>query len=298
MLIVGVPGDGAFDHTVARALTFGVHHDILDLAAFYRHGRFHLERERLDEAIVEYGQHVICLGRYRSHYVRLIDTSANASTDDERQEINSKSGALAIFYGLLPGRIVNRPLAGASNASKPYQTDVLQALGLAVPASLSTNSPDDAQSFVARFGGRVIYKSNSSIRSIVKLVEEKDLARLHLVRRCPIFLQQYVEGPDVRVHVVGDAVFAEEIRSECVDYRYARQGENVFKAVTLPVHIAELCLSAARLCGLDFAGIDLKVSMRDGIYYALEVNPMPAYHSYDRRLDFRISDALLSLLSS
>ncbi|MFF4040284.1 hypothetical protein [Streptomyces sp. NPDC001816] len=47
--------------------------------------------------------------------------------------------------------------------------------------------------------------------------------------------------------------------------------------------------------GTAFAGWDFKVA-GDGTYWCLEVNPMPAYDWYDRRLGGAISASLLGLL--
>ena len=64
-----------------------------------------------------------------------------------------------------------------SNASKPYQAQLIRAHGFAVPETLITNDPEEVRAF-QRQHPRVIYKSISGVRSIVQTLAEEDLARL------------------------------------------------------------------------------------------------------------------------
>jgi glutathione synthase/RimK-type ligase-like ATP-grasp enzyme len=66
--------------------------------------------------------------------------------------------------------------------------------------------------------------------------------------------------------------------------------------ITVPDDIVEHCRAYQVMSGLTFLGFDFMVTA-DGEYFALEANPLPGYDSYDRRLGYTISDALLSLLS-
>src|SRR5437899_2630061 len=93
--------------------------------------------------------------------------------------------------------------------------------GFEVPDTLITNDPDLVNEFRARYG-RIIYKSMSGVRSIVQVFGDDDLKRLQNIRWCPTQFQAFVEGTDVRVHVVGEQVFATGICSEATDYRYAQ----------------------------------------------------------------------------
>ena len=59
----------------------------------------------------------------------------------------------------------------ASNGSKPYQAQLIQAAGFRVPRTLVTNDPDTVREFAAELRGEVIYKSASGARSIVRKLE-------------------------------------------------------------------------------------------------------------------------------
>ena len=117
--------------------------------------------------------------------------------------------------------VVNRPSAWTSNISKPYQQQLIAAAGFHVPRTLVTNCPAEARAFYERCRQRVIYKSVSGHRSIVVRLTDADLDRLDEVKNCPTQFQEWIPGTDVRVHIIGRRVFATEISTEALDYRYA-----------------------------------------------------------------------------
>jgi glutathione synthase/RimK-type ligase-like ATP-grasp enzyme len=163
---------------------------------------------------------------------------------------------------------------------------------------LITNSPDEVREFLFEHG-RVIYKSTSSIRSIVRELEGCDLDKLDRVRNLPTQFQAFVPGTNIRVHVVGQDVFATRIESESTDYRYAgRDGNDVtMRAVELPTEIRERCVELSRTLDLPLCGIDLKLTP-DGSYYCFEVNPSPAYTYYEEQTGQPIAEAIVSYLAN
>jgi hypothetical protein len=194
-------------------------------------------------------------------------------------------------------RVANRLSAGGSNLSKPYQAQLIAAAGLAVPDTLVTNDPSAAARF-AEDHGEVVFKSVSSVRSIVRRLDGDRRDQLERVRRLPTQFQRLIPGTDVRVHVVGDEVFATEIVSEAVDYRYAgRDGQDAsFQEVDLPAHVAAACRRAAVALELPFCGIDLRRSP-DGSYTCFEVNPSPGYSYYQAHTGQPIAEALVAWLA-
>ena len=71
------------------------------------------------------------------------------------------------WLDIAPGRIVNRPSAMLSNASKPFQAQMIVGAGFLTPPTLITNDPQRVRDFHGEHG-RIIYKSCSSVRSIVQ----------------------------------------------------------------------------------------------------------------------------------
>ena len=204
---------------------------------------------------------------------------------------------LMVLLEDLPCTVVNRLGGGMSNNSKAYQALLVRQSGLLIPPTLVTNDPQAAQSFYEEFHGEVIYKSLSGIRSIVRRLEPEQLERLSLLRNGPAQFQAFIPGENVRVHTVGDQWFATRVRSEAVDYRYARrEGRDVeMEPAIIPPAIAEACLQLARQLDLLLAGIDLKETP-DGDYYCFEVNPSPGFLYYEQHTGQPISAALADLL--
>jgi glutathione synthase/RimK-type ligase-like ATP-grasp enzyme len=186
-----------------------------------------------------------------------------------------------------------------SNSSKPYQAQLIASAGFRIPETLVTNDPEAVLDFRARHG-KLIFKSVSAERSVVKRLTATDLRRLDRIRHCPVQFQEYVAGEDIRVHTVGGEVFATAIESSGVDYRYASRlgGQPArLSATELPDEVAERCLELTAMLELEFAGIDLRRD-RDGRFVCFEVNPSPAFSYYELHTGQPIAQAVASHLSS
>jgi hypothetical protein len=240
----------------------------------------------------------------RGVYVRLMDDQALPELAGEPPESPRRRACRALHDALMrwcevaPARVVNRAGPMGSNFSKPYQAQLIARYGFSVPETLITNDPDLVRAFLARHG-RVVYKSISGVRSIVHTLDAPDLARLDRIRWCPTQFQRFVEGTNVRVHVVGDAVFATAVSTEATDYRYAvRQvGEAaVLRPVDLPDAVAERCVLLAQGLELPFAGIDLKITPA-GEVVCFEVNPSPAFSYYESHTGQPIARAVARYLA-
>jgi hypothetical protein len=193
--------------------------------------------------------------------------------------------------------VVSRPSAMHSNASKPFQAQVIAAVGLTVPETIITSDREAAHAFWVKHG-EVVFKSTSGVRSIVQRLDAVDEVEWGRLRNLPVQFQELIDGVDARAHVVGDIVFASEIRTSAVDYRYAQRDglEAVVHPVTLPQDVARQCVELAARLDLPFAGIDLR-RRSDGTYVCFEVNPMPGYSYFEQETGQPISTALVELLA-
>jgi glutathione synthase/RimK-type ligase-like ATP-grasp enzyme len=205
--------------------------------------------------------------------------------------------ALISLFDAMSCVVVNRVKASTSNDSKLYQQFMASAVGLFTPRTLVTTLPEEAEAFYQSCGKRVIYKSVSSVRSIVRRLEDTDIPRLESVRNCPTQFQEWIEGVDIRVHTVGNDVFATELVSEASDYRYAsRSGASLSaKAIEIPAEVAAACIAMAKSVGLMVAGIDLRRTP-DNRYFCFEMNPSPGFLFYERATGQPISEAVAKLL--
>jgi hypothetical protein len=192
--------------------------------------------------------------------------------------------------------VVNRHSAMFSNSSKPYQAQIIRRHGLHIPPTLITNDIEKVKQF-QRQHPRLIFKSISGVRSIVKELGPEDDDRLPTIRHCPVQFQARLEGFDVRVHVVGERTIATKIVTTGVDYRYAHQdgGETELEPFDLPSNVADACVRLTAALGLHFSGIDLMFA-KDGNIYCFEVNPMPGYSYYESNTGQPISRVLAEYL--
>ncbi|MFZ0685865.1 MAG: ATP-grasp domain-containing protein [Terriglobales bacterium] len=238
-------------------------------------------------------------------YPRMMDDRALPELADElpdsrlRNYCRSFHDTLVRWMEIAPARVINRCAPMASNSSKPYQSQLIREHGFQIPEILVTTEPELVRAFRAKHG-QVIYKSISAVRSIVQELSDEDEQRLERIRWCPTQFQAFVEGTNVRVHTVGSELFATAIRSEATDYRYAARqaGEPAeLREVTLSAELTAKCLRLSQSLGLEFAGIDLKITPEDEVY-CFEVNPCPAYSYYEANTGQPISAAVARHLAS
>ena len=208
----------------------------------------------------------------------------------------SLAEALSAWVELTPALAVNRFSSMASNGSKPFQLELIRRQGFSVPDTLVTTDPLEARAFYERHG-HVIYKSVSSVRSIVSRLKPEQLERLAEVVHCPTQFQRYIPGRDHRVHVVGDEIFPCEIVCDATDYRYPGEEDVDLRPCRLPAEVEERCFKLAASMNLPVAGIDLRRSP-EGEWFCLEVNPSPAFSYYQAHAGLPISEAIARLLAA
>jgi hypothetical protein len=245
-------------------------------------------------------------------YVRLMDDTQLPELRDlpytasARQYARAQHEALMLWLDLTPARVANRPSANGSNGSKPWQSRLIRdaSSALSIPDTLLSNDPASVRAFRAKHG-ELIYKSASGCRSIVRVLTGEDDARLHDISWCPVQFQRRVPGFDVRVHVVGEVIFATRIRSDAPDYRYAaRDGlATELAAFELSETLADACRALSQALDLPFAGVDLRLQEQDMLLkqehqsaWCFEVNPCPGFSYYESHTGQPIAAALARYL--
>lgn len=187
--------------------------------------------------------------------------------------------------------LINPPVNSATNQSKPFQLQLIRKAGFVTPQTLITSNPDEVLNFLGKHK-KIVYKSISAARSIVKIFDKDDLQRLQEIKNLPVQFQQYIPGNDYRVHIVGDDFFVAKITCSDDDYRY---GKAVVEDSNLPTDIIERCFTLGFNLGLPVCGIDLRVTP-DGECFCFEVNPSPGYSYYEAMTGQPISNAIGELL--
>ena len=247
----------------------------------------------------------LALDKMTGAYIRLADfhnlpeySSHSAANTHDRVRIEAWHAILNDWLETADCRVMNRLKNSNSNMSKPYQAQLISRTGLRTPKTLITNQVDRVQNFQKEFG-RVIFKSISAHRSIVRELTDANTSRLAQIKMLPTQFQELIEGDNVRVHVVGEKLFATRIRSDVIDYRYAADdgGNSTFEPTDLPENIAVKCLKLSQVLGLPLCGIDL-ILTKEGEYVCLEVNPSPAYNCFEEHTGQPIADAIVRNLAN
>jgi glutathione synthase/RimK-type ligase-like ATP-grasp enzyme len=181
--------------------------------------------------------------------------------------------AMAVFW-------VNDPIRDQVAQRKAYQLKLAEEVGLQISCTMISNCVQDVQKFVHAYGvDRVIYKSFSATEQEwreTRLLRQDELPLLETVRYAPVIFQEYVEADvDLRITIVGDEIFAEEIHSQETSYRvdfrmdirHAR-----IQPATLPAEVEERLRAMMRRLGLVYGAIDMRRTP-EGRHVFLEINP-------------------------
>jgi len=176
--------------------------------------------------------------------------------------------------------VINRPKDSLVNFSKLWQLEVARDMGFDIPktqvyANFRLKNRDDG-----------IYKSISSVRSIVKRVENN---YQNLVNE-PVLFQSDKGRHNIRVHLLKGHYVAQEIFSKEVDYRYDLNA-CCAKRCDIPIALLDKVKQLSTKFKLVFSGIDFILS--NGRYYFLEINPSPGYAYFEKQLSGTPISALL-----
>jgi glutathione synthase/RimK-type ligase-like ATP-grasp enzyme len=226
-----------------------------------------------------------------------VNTNRWASiTEDTKQKLNFNNLLFCNLTDILPCRVLNRPSAMESNFSKLYQLWYINNVALGVPDTIITNEPEVILEMKKKYG-EIIFKSISSVRSIVKPLENAHLERLSMIKNLPTQFQKCLKGNNIRVHVVGDTLLSAKILSDSIDYRYAHSegNETDMQSYKLPKNIEKKCFELSKKLNLPLCGIDLFETV-DGDFFCFEINPSPGYSYFQSNAQLPISDAIVKYL--
>ncbi|MET7396762.1 MvdC/MvdD family ATP grasp protein [Dactylosporangium sp. NPDC005572] len=190
---------------------------------------------------------------------------------------------------------------------KSYHLGVAAGLGFAVPPTLVTADPDRLLDFREEHDGRIVTKplhrspQQAGMGRYTEPVTNRDLAHVEALRQAPMIVQAYVpKDVELRVTVVGEAVFAVEIHSQATqhtryDWRRYDHGNTPLKVHRLPDEERQRCLELVQTLGLSFGAIDL-ILTPEGRYVFLEINPNGQFDWLELATGLPITAAVADLL--
>lgn len=195
---------------------------------------------------------------------------------------------------------VNDPLANIRASRKVVQLSAAASVGMRVPRTLITNSPQDARDFLQE-PGRHVFKRISTVPDLAtktRLVDGATIDRLASLVTCPVVFQEYVPpGYDLRVTWVDGSLFAMRIDTERSSFpEDSRLDYDVpHVAAKVPIEVARKIDQLMSKLGLRFGAIDFRVNA-SGDHFFLEVNPAGQFLYVEMLTGLPIVAALASLL--
>ncbi len=227
----------------------------------------------------------------------------NLSVDEQlsRSQWAAFIRSLTVFEKIL---WVNHPQATYKAEIKPYQLYIARKLGFDVPNTVITNTAHHhdilgkKESVIIKTLDPVILQKDTEEAFIyTNTVNSEELLKSN-ISGAPVILQEaLIPKVDVRVTVVGDAVFSVDIRQngKGIDGDWRLEKNNVqYTTTTLPPEIRDRCVALVRTLGLKFGGIDL--ALHDDKYFFLEINPTGEWAWLLDRTNLEIDKEITKLL--
>ena len=228
------------------------------------------------------------------------------STQDRFFAAGECDAAVTGMWACLDATWVNSPDLDVIAGRKPYQLKLATEDRWRIPRTCITNDPTTAREFAAaerRRGCRVIYKPFSGTPQTwreTRLLSGDGEAQLDLVRLAPVIFQEAIPGGvDIRVTIVGERIFAAEIRPSgtAAEFDFRIEPEAPIVEHRLPDEVMERLRTLMRRLGLFYGAVDLRLAP-NGEYVFLEVNPAGQWLFVEVATGQTISTALAELLMS
>jgi hypothetical protein len=216
------------------------------------------------------------------------------------------------LWNALPCRwLPGHPAAIQRAQLKASQLRLAAELGLELPPTLVTNSREEFLDFYDQNNGNVVSKLIGSAfdRTVgangfsryTEVVSKRDLGYAASLQYCPVILQAYVpKRLELRITVVGKAVFAAEIHSQQThhtrhDWRRYDLSNTPHFPHALPVEVQERCVRLVERLELCYGAIDM-ILTPEGRYVFIEINPSGQYLWIEEETRLPISAAICDLL--
>jgi glutathione synthase/RimK-type ligase-like ATP-grasp enzyme len=224
---------------------------------------------------------------------------------------SESQSALRNVWSLLDCRWVSRPDRIRLAEQKLHQLRIAAQVGLDIPTSCVTSSPEEAREFcrsqrsvIAKSLGRGHVTDEDGRLSIIytQLLKPTDFERLESVALAPTLFQEEVPRAfDLRVNVVGRRIFATEIHvhrsgGPVVDWRREDAAHIEYRDHQLPSDVADRVLRLVQTYGLQFGALDFVVTPQQR-YVFLEINPNGQWAWIEQETGTAISHTLVDLLS-
>ena len=195
-------------------------------------------------------------------------------------------------------RVVNSADAIERTVDKFYTSFLLSEAGILTPRTLVTEDFDTAMD-ACRNMKDVIIKPlfGSEGKGMVRVHDEETayrVLRAWELNRYIYYIQEYLPHfqEDIRAFVVGGSVVA-AMRRRGTSWRTNFSQGAVAEAIELTDDMNVLAVRAARLIGLDYAGVDI-LPAENGKNYVVEINSIPGWRGLQKTTDLKIAETIVA----
>lgn len=217
----------------------------------------------------------------------------DSNNPNDRVKANNRHLAIQGWMQSNPGiKVMNRAFYMGSRTNKIRSLSFAKKHGLAVPETHVTDDLAFVQDLLKEKA--YIYKEIDG----GKHTEELDLEALKEQKpraNYPIFIQEKLVKPELRVFRVGQETFFFKIISDNIDFR---QDKNVkMEFIDVDQELAKKVISLTDELKLDFSALDFKSHEKTGEYMFLEANSQPMFTAFDELCDYKLVDAMIDFIS-
>lgn len=202
-------------------------------------------------------------------------------------------------------RVLNSSNAIADSRDKFRALQVLGEAGLQVPASvLSRSQAGLPQAIEAVRGFPVVLKMLQGTQGTGVMLLDTPISLESVMETLQgldqdVIIQQFIaesSGNDYRAFVVGDKIAAAMMRKAAPgEFRANIHRGGQGSTIKLPPTFAKAAIRAARVLGLDVAGIDLITSRRGPLI--LEANSSPGFEGIEKATGLNLAGAIIDRMS-
>jgi RimK family alpha-L-glutamate ligase len=196
--------------------------------------------------------------------------------------------------------IYNSPKAIERTVDKPLTSLLLSRSGLPTPKTWICETIKQAREILEREssnGKKLVLKPLFGSQGIGIHLIDKTTGLVHDEKFAGIYyLQEFIERKnnnftDIRVLVIGGVAKAAMTRHGESWVTNRAQGANC-ESLQLNHDLASLSEMTCKILDIDYAGVDL-IQDKNGLFYIIEVNSIPAWYGLQKVVNFNIADCLI-----
>lgn len=271
-------------------------------------------------------QRIVEAAQSRGHEIHVIDTlRCYMNIASRRPSIHYKGhqiprfdaiipriGASITFYGTAVTRqfemmgvfCINESVAITRARDKLRSLQLLARKGVGLPITGFAHSPDDIDDLIKMVGGApLVIKLLEGTQGIGVVLAETPKAAQSVIEafldlKANIMVQEYikeVEGADIRCLVIGDKVVAAIKRqAQPGEFRSNIHRGGIASSIKITAEERAIAIRAAKIMGLNIAGVDLLRSNRGPL--VMEVNSSPGLYGIETTTGIDIASKIIKFI--